>query len=131
MPIKRTALGRFAHEDANVVINADGRLVAYTRDDSRFEYLYKFVSAGNYDLKDRAANMHLLDDGTLYVGRFNKYGSLNWLSLIHGQGMLTTASDFNSHADVRIRTHQAADRVGAMPMDQPENVEPNRKNGKV
>jgi len=57
VPIKRTALGLFAHEGANVIINADGRVVPYTGGDARFEYLFKFVSAGSYDPKDRVGNI--------------------------------------------------------------------------
>ena len=48
MPVKRTALGRFRHEAATTVIDRDGHAVVFTGDDGRFEYLYKFVSAGRY-----------------------------------------------------------------------------------
>ena len=44
-PVKRTALGRFAHEGVVFAPVVEGKpFVAYAGDDSRFEYIYKYVS---------------------------------------------------------------------------------------
>jgi uncharacterized protein len=119
-PIKRTALGRFRHESATMVVAPDNRVVWYSGDDSAFEYIYKFVSAKPYNPTNRAANKRILDEGTLYVARFDADGSGEWIQLEHGKNGLVAENGFTSQADICVFARFAADRVGATKMDRPE-----------
>jgi secreted PhoX family phosphatase len=131
VPKKRTALGRVKHEGAGVVVNKDGRVVVYMGDDERFDYVYRFVTAGTFNASDRAANMGLLDQGTLSVARYNADGSLEWLPLVHGEGGLTGAAGFTSQADVLINCRLAGDAVGATKMDRPEDIDVDLRSNRV
>jgi secreted PhoX family phosphatase len=127
-PVKRTALGRFAHEGVVFAPAIEGQpVVCYSGDDARFEYIYKFVSAQPYHAA--TAGGHLLDSGTLYVAKFNEDGSGEWIPLVFGLGELTAENGFSSQADVLVRTRSAADAVGATKMDRPEwgAVDPNTR----
>jgi len=113
-PKKRTALGRFKHENAEVVIAANGHAVVYMGDDERGEFLYRFVSKEKYVLGGN--NADLLAEGDLYVAKFHEDGSGEWLALT------PKTTGMASMAEVCIHTRQAASAVGATTMDRPEWV---------
>ncbi|MFE2755954.1 PhoX family protein [Actinosynnema sp. NPDC059335] len=150
-PVKHTALGRFKHEGANVIVARDGRVVAYMGDDERFDYMYKFVSdekvkPGN-SKHAREHNKKLLDKGTLYVARFTGDSPA---AEIDGTGTLPADGEFDGSGEwiplasgnrsfvpgftaeeVYVFTRLAADKIGATKMDRPEDVEPNPRNRRV
>jgi uncharacterized protein len=126
---KRTALGRFAHESAAVSKLVEGRPIAiYMGDDSRNEYIYKWVSAAAWsnadaDAQDRlAVGDKYLDEGRLYVARFDADGSGRWLELSINNPLIAgyAAYPFADQADVVVNARLAADAVGATKMDRPE-----------
>lgn len=123
-PVKRTALGRFKHEGVALTVGRGGRVVCYMGDDQRFDYIYKFVSADNWKSM-RARGISPLDEGQLYVAKFNDDGSGEWLELtIHNPDL---ANSFTDQAEILTYARLAADIVGATPMDRPEwtTVAPN------
>jgi secreted PhoX family phosphatase len=140
-PKKRTALGRLGHEGCWPGAFVAGRKPAfYMGDDSRREYLYKFVSATAWIPADATATNRLaigdkyMDAGTLYVAKFNADGSGAWLPLVYGTAPLdgsNAAYPFASQADLLTNARLAADAVGATPMDRPEWTAVNPVTGEV
>jgi secreted PhoX family phosphatase len=129
---KRTALGRFKHEGATTTLGRDGRVATYMGDDEAFEYFYKFVTAQQFDPEQPERNRDLLDTGTLYVAKLFADGTGEWLPLIWNEhSELTLKHGFASQADVVVHCREAADRVGATPLDRPEDVAVNPMNGRV
>ena len=116
-PVKRTALGRVKHEGATTVIGRGGRAVVYMGDDQRFDYIYKFVSASNHRKMIRQGKSPL-DEGKLYVARFDEDHTGEWLELTIDNPAL--AARFNDQAEVLTYARVAADILGATPMDRPE-----------
>ena len=138
-PKKRTALGRFGHEGACLGPVVVGKpLVWYMGDDSRNEYIYKFVSTKNWDAADigggTAAGDKYMDDGKLYVAKFKADGTGDWLELKLGVNNITAsyaAYAFADAADVVVNARHAADAAGATRMDRPEWTAVNPKTGEV
>ncbi|GAB4121444.1 MAG: PhoX family phosphatase [Wenzhouxiangellaceae bacterium] len=117
VPVKRTALGRFKHEGATFASGDGNRAVVYMGDDERFDYIYKYVSSDDWEVM-RANGISPLDEGTLYVARFNDDGTGEWLPLTMDVPAL--AARFDNQAELLTFTRIAADIVGATPMDRPE-----------
>ncbi|NUT15945.1 MAG: PhoX family phosphatase [Cupriavidus sp.] len=137
-PAKRTAMGRFDHENVAYIADANNNVAFYMGDDGTPGCIYKFVPSKTFDPNNRAANANLLDTGTLYVAKFNADGSGQWIELAQGKNGLTvgasdpgnwtqsavspapTTVDFATQADVLINTKSAARVAGGTLMDRPE-----------
>lgn len=137
-PVKRTSLGRFAHEDCRTSRAIEGQNLAfYMGDDSRGEYIYKFVSDAKWDAKDvnggYAAGDKYMNSGKLYVAKFNSDGTGQWIELSMSNPAISayTTYKFADQADVVTHARLAADAVGATKMDRPEWVAVNPNNGEV
>lgn len=138
---KRTAMGRFAHEAAAFSRPVVGKpLAVYQGDDSRGEYIYKWVSAENWVAADATAADRLatgnkyLDNGKLYVAKFNADGSGTWIELsfgINGLDASNTVYPFADQADISVNSRLAGDKVGATKMDRPEWGAVNPATGEV
>ncbi|WP_413788566.1 PhoX family protein [Paludibacillus litoralis] len=122
-PKKRTALGRFKHENAEVVVNGDGRIVVYMGDDERGEFLYRFVSNGVF--APGADTSALLDEGVLFAARFNDDGTGAWRALTPETTGMADIGEVLIHARI------AGSRVGATTMDRPEWVAANPRAAEV
>ncbi len=150
IPKKRTAMGRFAHEGAWVgPVEAGKPVVFYMGCDSRYEYIYKFVSTANWDPADMMGGLQAgdkyLDFGKLYVAKFDADFTGEWIDLatvangttitaVRGSGSLSTAPITYTVTDSNEQfwnTRLLADIAGGTPMDRPEWGGVNPRNGEV
>jgi secreted PhoX family phosphatase len=137
-PVKRVAFGRFAHEAAVCSHPVAGQPLAfYMGDDSRNEYIYKFVTAAPWDEADVGGGItagdKYLDEGRLYVAKFNADGTGQWIELNITNPLIDDYAtySFANQADVLVNARHAADAVGATKMDRPEWGAINPKNGDI
>ena len=137
---KRSAMGRYAHESAAFSVPAVGKpLAVYMGDDARNEYIYKYVSAANWDAADAdpvsrmATGDKYLDNGKLYVAKFNSDGTGQWIELAISNPAIAAYAGyvFADQADVCVNSRIAADAVGATKMDRPEWCSVNPANGEI
>lgn len=137
-PVKRVAMGRMAHEGAVFGLPVPGQpLAVYMGCDARNEYIYKFVSAEPWDPLDAGGGIttgdKYLNEGTLYVARFNSDGRGEWRELTFADPRIANfaAFRFANQAEVYVQTRLAADAVGGTRMDRPEWGAVNPRNGEV
>ena len=156
-PVKHTAMGRLKHEAATIYVTSDGTVVAYSGDDERFDYMYKFVSAqedaaGHGSRRDgaqhdaarrghavrrEAVQRHPGErDRRLRASCRRPVPSRapgTWIPLLrsgpNGQG--ESLVDGMTAQEAAVFTRFAADKAGATKMDRPEDFEANPKTGKV
>jgi secreted PhoX family phosphatase len=138
VPRKRTAMGRMAHEAAAYGAPVVGQpIVFYMGDDSRGEYIYKFVSSALWSAADATGGLAVgdkyLNSGTLYAAKFNADGTGEWLPLTLGSAAIANYATyaFADHADICVNTRLAGDAVGATKMDRPEWTAVNPNNGDI
>jgi secreted PhoX family phosphatase len=100
VPVKRRALGRFAHGDVAATLGRDGRAVVYMTDRRAGGYLFRFISAGPAPGEDA------LDAGSLSVARMEGERVV-WLALPD---------------DAAFSPLAAAQRAGGSPFDTPSGL---------
>lgn len=83
-PKKHSWLGRFRHENIAFRVEPGQPLIGYMGDDRRGGHTWKYVSNGVVSDPASKTNSALLEDGTLYVAKFNPNGSGEWLPLVLG-----------------------------------------------
>ena len=136
---KRTALGRFAHENGAFGLPQVGTpLVVYMGCDSQNEYVYKFVSTALWSAADAtpadriATGDKYLDAGKLYVAKFNEDGTGQWIELNFANASIAGAAfGFTDQTEMYVHTRIAADAVGATKMDRPEWVDVHPTTGEI
>lgn len=78
---KRSALGRFRHENVSLRCEAGKPLAGYMGDDRRGGHVWKFVSSQSVTDAQDKGNSRLLEEGTLFAARFQPDYFGTWIPL--------------------------------------------------
>ena len=122
-PVKRSALGRFNHENAELVLSKEGKVVVYMGDDGHGEFLYKYVSNNLY--RSGKDSSDLLNEGQLYVAKFYADGKGEWILLN------SDSTGMKNPNDILLFTRIAGTAAGGTTMDRPEWVAADPKSSSV
>lgn len=127
-PKKRTALGRLKHGQFSFGEIKQGQPICiYLTDAQAFGYVYKYLSKKSWNSvkKDKISQLgdEYLDQGNLFVARFNANGQGQWLPLnLKSKTKNNTflAKHFDTMAQLLLNPAKAAELVDATPMDSPD-----------
>ncbi len=119
---KHTSLGRFRHENITMRVESGKKLVAYMGDDRRGGHTWRYVSKGSVSDPKSKNNSKLLEDGTLYVAKFNpaadprrpNEGTGEWIPLVLDTKTGPIAPSIL--ASTEIRAIGVAQRNGRLPL---------------
>ncbi len=119
-PQKHTALGRFRHENIAFRVNAASPLIAYMGDDRQGGHTYKYVSKAIVKNPADKNNNLLFHEGTLYVARFNRDKTGQWIPLL-----LTTPTNPNvprEIAEAELNTIGTAQKNGLVRLPKRQGI---------
>ena len=102
IPIKRTALGRFARSAVAATLTSDGRPVVFMSQDAHDGFLFRFIAATN------ATDGTALDSGTLAVAQIQD-SNITWINL-------------GTDTPTLVGTLGAAATAGGSPFDSPGGI---------
>ena len=119
---KHTALGRFRHENVAIRCQAGKKLAAYMGDDRRGGHVWKYVSREVVKDPGDKANSRLLQDGTLYVARFEAGFKGTWIPLRPDTPLRRPEPEqcFTQHQHVPSRFVGGSVAIGDPERDNPE-----------
>ncbi len=129
-PVKHTAMGRFRHENAAMIVSKSGKVIVYMGEDTDNGGFYKFISKEKFIKGDRKHNMTLLSQGILYglqvENTKNLSGKGKWIPIDindPNSGSKLKKAGYTSQGQVLIDTHKLLETLSISKLDRPEDCE--------